>query len=46
MGVKSKIIRTSLEEKWEPDISVIEKSININTKIICLNYPNNPQAKY
>ncbi len=45
MGVKSKIIRTSLEEKWEPDISVIEKSININTKIICLNYPNNPTGK-
>jgi aspartate aminotransferase len=45
MGVKSKIIRTSLEGKWEPDISMIENSININTKIICLNYPNNPTGK-
>jgi aspartate aminotransferase len=45
MGVKSKIIRTNLEEKWEPDISAIESSININTKIICLNYPNNPTGK-
>jgi aspartate aminotransferase len=45
MGVKTKIIRTNLEENWEPDISVIESSININTKIICLNYPNNPTGK-
>ncbi len=45
MGVKSKIIRTTLEEEWEPDISLIENSININTKIICLNYPNNPTGR-
>lgn len=45
MGVKSKIIKTSLEGNWEPDISLIENSININTKIICLNYPNNPTGK-
>ncbi len=45
MGVKTKIISTNLEEKWEPDISIIEDSININTKIICLNYPNNPTGK-
>ena len=45
LGVKTKIIRTSLDEKWEPDISIIENSININTKIICLNYPNNPTGK-
>jgi aspartate aminotransferase len=45
LGVKTKIIRTNLEEKWEPDISAIENSINVNTKIICLNYPNNPTGK-
>src|SRR6476469_7446096 len=45
LGVKTKIISTSLDEKWEPDISLIENSININTKIICLNYPNNPTGK-
>ncbi|MDQ6724182.1 MAG: aminotransferase class I/II-fold pyridoxal phosphate-dependent enzyme [Thermoproteota archaeon] len=45
LGIKSKIIRTNLEGKWEPDISLIENSININTKIICLNYPNNPTGK-
>ena len=45
LGVKTKVISTSLDEKWEPDISIIENSININTKIICLNYPNNPTGK-
>ena len=45
LGVKTKIIRTNLDEKWEPDISVIENSVNVNTKIICLNYPNNPTGK-
>jgi aspartate aminotransferase len=45
LGVKAKVIETSLEHKWEPDISAIEDSINANTKIICLNYPNNPTGK-
>ncbi len=45
IGVKTVIIRTSLEENWEPAIDIIEKSININTKLICLNYPNNPTGK-
>lgn len=45
LGVKAKVIETSLENKWDPDISAIENSINANTKIICLNYPNNPTGK-
>ncbi|MBA3976790.1 MAG: aminotransferase class I/II-fold pyridoxal phosphate-dependent enzyme [Nitrosopumilus sp.] len=45
LGVKTKIIRSSLEQNWDPDISAIENSINVNTKIICLNYPNNPTGK-
>ena len=45
LGAKTKIITTSLEGKWVPDISVIESLINVNTKIICLNYPNNPTGK-
>ncbi len=45
MGVKTVIIRTSLEENWDPAIDKIERSININTKLICLNYPNNPTGK-
>ncbi len=45
LGAKTKIITTSLEGKWVPDIAVIENMINVNTKIICLNYPNNPTGK-
>jgi aspartate aminotransferase len=45
MGVKTKIIKTDMDNQWDPDISNIEKCINVNTKIICLNYPNNPTGK-
>jgi aspartate aminotransferase len=45
LGAKTKILRTSLEQNWDPDISMIENSVNVNTKIICLNYPNNPTGK-
>jgi aspartate aminotransferase len=45
LGAKPKIITTNLEGKWVPDISAIENLINVNTKIICLNYPNNPTGK-
>ena len=44
-GVKVRTIQTTLESKWEPTISQIEKTINENTKIIVLNYPNNPTGK-
>jgi aspartate aminotransferase len=44
-GVKVRTINTTLEEKWEPTIEQIEKVININTKMIVLNYPNNPTGK-
>lgn len=45
MGIKTKIIKTNLESNWEPSLVEIENNININTKIICLNYPNNPTGK-
>jgi len=45
LAVKTRIVKTNLEQNWEPDISEIENQININTKIICLNYPNNPTGK-
>lgn len=44
-GVKVRTINTTLEENWEPTISQIEKTINSNTKMITLNYPNNPTGK-
>ncbi|HSA75846.1 MAG TPA: pyridoxal phosphate-dependent aminotransferase, partial [Candidatus Nitrosocosmicus sp.] len=36
---------SNLEDGWEPNLNEIESQININTKILCLNYPNNPTGK-
>ena len=44
-GVKVRSIQTTLESKWEPSIKKIEDAINSNTKMIVLNYPNNPTGK-
>ena len=44
-GVKVRTINTTLDNNWEPSISQIEQTINSNTKMIALNYPNNPTGK-
>ena len=44
-GIKVRTITTTLESKWEPTIDQIQKVINANTKMIVLNYPNNPTGK-
>jgi aspartate aminotransferase len=44
-GIKVRTIQTTLDNKWEPSISQIENTINANTKMIVLNYPNNPTGK-
>ncbi len=44
-GVKVRTIHTTLENKWEPKIEDIKKVINENTKMLVLNYPNNPTGK-
>ena len=44
-GIKVRTINTSLEENWEPSLRQIKKAINPNTKMIVLNYPNNPTGK-
>ena len=44
-GVKVRTITTTLEDSWEPSIDEIKKKINSNTKMIILNYPNNPTGK-
>ncbi len=45
VGARVKIIRTSLEDKWIPDTEQLEGMINSSTKMIVLNYPNNPTGK-
>ena len=44
-GIKVRTINTTLEQKWEPSIEQIKNTINTNTKMIILNYPNNPTGK-
>jgi len=44
-GIKVRTINTSFENKWEPSIEQIQNTINTNTKMVVLNYPNNPTGK-
>ena len=44
-GIKVRTVKTTLENKWEPSIDEILSCINDNTKMIVLNYPNNPTGK-
>lgn len=44
-GIKVRTIRTTLENRWEPSTDEIKHIINTNTKMIVLNYPNNPTGK-
>ncbi len=44
-GIKVRTINTTFEGKWEPSLEQIKNTINSNTKMIVLNYPNNPTGK-
>jgi aspartate aminotransferase len=44
-GIKVRTINTTFEDKWEPSLEQIKNVINSNTKMIVLNYPNNPTGK-
>jgi aspartate aminotransferase len=45
IGAKTRVLKTTLEDKWAPNLKMLENLININTKMIILNYPNNPTGK-
>ncbi|MDX1371418.1 MAG: aminotransferase class I/II-fold pyridoxal phosphate-dependent enzyme [Nitrososphaeraceae archaeon] len=45
IDVKTRTLKTSLKEKWNPNISKLENLVNDNTKMIVINYPNNPTGK-
>ena len=44
-GIKVRTIHTTLEQRWEPRVEDIENAINPNTRMVVLNYPNNPTGK-
>src|SRR4029079_9119551 len=45
IGAKIQMLKTTLEDKWTPDTGQLEEMINPSTKMIVLNYPNNPTGK-
>jgi aspartate aminotransferase len=45
IGARTTVLRTMLESKWTPDIKQLEEMVNPATKMIALNYPNNPTGK-
>ncbi|MGC2426197.1 MAG: aminotransferase class I/II-fold pyridoxal phosphate-dependent enzyme [Nitrososphaeraceae archaeon] len=45
IGAKTNILKTTLDEQWNPNVKKLEEMINANTKMIVLNYPNNPTGK-
>ncbi len=45
VGSTTNILKTTLEEEWNPDIKKLEDMINCSTKMIALNYPNNPTGR-
>jgi len=45
IGARTKVLRTTLANKWMPDIRQLEEMVNPSTKMIVLNYPNNPTGK-
>jgi aspartate aminotransferase len=44
-GARTRVLKTHFEDKWEPDTKSLEQLINPATKMIALNYPNNPTGK-
>jgi aspartate aminotransferase len=44
-GVRVRSIRTSPEDGWEPSVEQVRRAIGQNTRMLVLNYPNNPTGK-
>ncbi len=45
VGSTTSSLQTTLEDGWNPDLGKLANMINSNTKMIALNYPNNPTGK-
>lgn len=45
IGAKTNVLKTTLEDKWDPDIKNLADMINSSTKMIAINYPNNPTGR-
>ena len=45
VGARTSVLRTTLEEGWTPDVKELESMITEGTRMIAINYPNNPTGK-
>jgi len=45
VNAKLRVLHTTFEDKWVPDTNKLEKMVNKNTKMLIINYPNNPTGK-
>lgn len=45
VGARTRVIKTTIEQGWAPDVSELASMVNENTKMIAINYPNNPTGK-
>src|ERR687886_2741306 len=45
VGAKINLLKTTLEQQWTPDMRTLDNMINTSTKMIVMNYPNNPTGK-
>jgi aspartate aminotransferase len=44
-GAKINFLKTTLEQQWIPDVETLASMINTSTKMIIINYPNNPTGR-
>lgn len=45
VGARTRVLKTTFEKGWTPDIAELATMVNENTRIIAINYPNNPTGK-
>jgi aspartate aminotransferase len=45
IGARTRVLKTAIEEEWTPNVSELASMVNENTKMIAINYPNNPTGK-
>jgi len=45
VGARTRVLYTTISDKWLPNTQKLEEMINPSAKMIVLNYPNNPTGK-
>jgi aspartate aminotransferase len=45
VNAKVKVLRTALEDGWNPNLKQLESMINDNSRMVVINSPNNPTGK-